>query len=120
MIRHATYELATVLALMETRTRGKVKLPDGHVFKPGSARLQLFKLKGLDCVTCGAQGAFFALESAAAETPHLNLYARNGKGEEVLMTKDHIKPKARGGENAMDNYQPMCVVCNGKKADREA
>ena len=47
---------------------------------------------------------------------HLNLYGmKNGK--EILFTKDHIIPKAKGGKNTMDNYQTMCAVCNREKAD---
>ncbi|GAG35699.1 unnamed protein product, partial [marine sediment metagenome] len=33
------------------------------------------------------------------------------------ITKDHIKPKASGGENKKDNYVPSCQPCNGLKAD---
>ena len=34
------------------------------------------------------------------------------------MTKDHIHPRSKGGANALDNYDPMCSPCNGKKADK--
>jgi hypothetical protein len=32
-------------------------------------------------------------------------------------TKDHIVPKAKGGQNANWNYVPACQPCNNKKAD---
>lgn len=34
---------------------------------------------------------------------------------EVLMTKDHIIPKSKGGKNNLSNYQPMCCICNKQK-----
>ena len=46
---------------------------------------------------------------------HFNLYAINDSGDEVLMTKDHIIPKSKGGKNHLSNYQPMCCYCNCKK-----
>ena len=49
---------------------------------------------------------------------HLNLIALNANGDKVLMTKDHIVAKAKGGKNTLDNYQPMCIKCNMKKADK--
>lgn len=117
MLRHSTFPLTLIFTLMEKHAR---TLPSGECFKPNSPRLILFKTKGADCVICGARGSFFALESHNGETPHMNLYAHNERAEEVLMTKDHIIPKAHGGENILENYQPMCEPCNGKKADKLA
>jgi len=83
-----------------------------------SQRLQLFKQKGCSCVVCGLEGSFFAVEIACGhENPHINLYAINSKGEEVLMTKDHILPRSRGGENTQENYQTMCIDCNMDKGN---
>lgn len=50
-------------------------------------------------------------------TYHWNLYALK-EGEEVLMTKDHIIPKSKGGRNHLSNYQPMCQKCNQEKDDK--
>ena len=36
-------------------------------------------------------------------------------GDEVLMTKDHIVPKSKGGKKHVSNNQPMCKMCNEKK-----
>lgn len=49
---------------------------------------------------------------------HLNLYAIDGNGKEVLMTKDHIFPHNKGGKNNISNYQTMCVKCNVAKGSR--
>lgn len=96
---------------------------DGDIMNMNSSRYLLFKNKGTKCVNCGIEGVFFAKEChidnyyTALETDknppfHFNLYALNDKGEEVLMTKDHIIPKARGGKNSHKNYQTMCEKCN--------
>ena len=115
MIRHATFTVDEIFQLMEPRT---IKVLKGFKLKVSSDRIRLFKEKGLGCVSCGLEGSFFALESVGTETPHLNLYAGLPGDGEVLMTKDHIKPKSKGGANHMDNYQPMCSPCNGHKADK--
>ena len=82
-----------------------------------SQRYLLFKLKGVKCVTCGVVGTHFKLgRGSKKERYHLNLYTDNN----LLMTKDHIKPKKFGGTNTMDNYQPMCTTCNCTKGSTYA
>lgn len=49
---------------------------------------------------------------------HLNLYAIDENGKEVLMTKDHIIPKSKGGADDISNYQTMCERCNEAKGNR--
>jgi len=116
MIRVAEYSVDVVFAAMETT--GKAVLPDGLTFRRRSGRLVLFKAKGTTCVTCGIEGNVFIMETHSADiTPHLNLYALNDKGDRVLMTKDHIIPKSKGGPNTLANYNTMCMPCNSKKAD---
>lgn len=36
-------------------------------------------------------------------------------GEESFLTVDHIKPRAAGGTDALDNIQPLCRSCNTSK-----
>ena len=93
---------------------------DGHMVKMTSQRYQLFKTKGVTCVECGLVGEFFGLEKnrgQEGERYHFNLYGIRD-GQEVLMTKDHIMPKSKGGLNTLDNYQVMCFDCNMEKADK--
>ena len=89
--------------------------------KMGSHRYQLFALKGTDCVKCGIKGKFFALEQCACDKSlkfHFNLYGIDKNGYEVMITKDHIIPRSKGGKNTLANYQPLCINCNQRKADK--
>lgn len=128
MIRKGTYTIESLLSLVEMHhTKKDVAMFDGDPIKLGSDRYKVFKFKGICCVKCGLEGKFFAKEMPSTKKPqliqswHMNLYAINEEGKEVLMTKDHIKPKVLGGADHFDNYQPMCQVCNSEKgSDYEA
>ena len=48
---------------------------------------------------------------------HFNLYAIGENGNWILMTKDHITPKSRGGRDHLSNLQTMCDQCNNRKGD---
>lgn len=93
----------------------------GKEVRVRTVRLNTFAQKGTVCTRCGLKAAYFAVECHSySKKPdwHLNLYGlRNGK--EVLMTRDHIIPRAHGGRNKfIGNSQPMCADCNQKKADK--
>lgn len=88
--------------------------------KVSSPRLILFKEKGTSCVRCGLEGSVIMLQRAKngnEETPHFNLWGKNSDNEYVLLTKDHIIPRSRGGENRQSNYQVMCLKCNEEKSN---
>lgn len=94
----------------------------GHSVKMNSRRYRLFKAKGVVCGGCGLEGTFFALErqrnNAQTEDKfHFNLYGVTADGTEILMTKDHIHPKSKGGGNLLDNLQVLCSICNQIKRD---
>jgi hypothetical protein len=99
---------------------------DGDLVKVSSLRLNTFKEKGCKCVSCGLEGTYFLkTRGNPKERWHLNLFAdveREFYGEKVvekvLFTKDHIYPKSKDGLNRLFNMQTMCVICNGKKADK--
>jgi len=104
------------------------KLPNGYKVKPQSLRYQTF-VNNLTCVSCGLKGCFLALEKSLTDFGgnekleegrgfHLNLYALNSDGKEILMTKDHIFPRSKGGSDELSNLQTMCVRCNEKKSDK--
>lgn len=93
---------------------------EGDMVNVWSLRLQTFSKVGTKCVSCGVAGAFFAKEKAveAENFWHLNLYAINEYGDEVLMTQDHRFPKSQGGKNTLENSDPMCNKCNTDKKDK--
>lgn len=67
------------------------------------------------CAACGLEGTLMVLEQNPHDkNPHFNLYAIEN-GVQIMMTKDHVLPKAFGGEDRHSNYQTMCAVCNGLK-----
>lgn len=83
-----------------------------------SERYKTFFTKGYTCSKCGITGQYFALEKPLDSLRyHLNLYALDDNGNEILMTKDHIIPKSRGGKNNIENYQTLCQKCNSKKGN---
>lgn len=120
-LRKKTFPIQDVLSkILPLDSKEKV-LFDGIPVKMKSDRYRLFA-QSLTCVTCGIVGEFFALETIVDKkgnlvqgTYHFNLYAINSEGKEVLMTKDHIIPRSRGGKDHLSNYQTMCYCCNQEK-----
>ncbi len=101
---------------------------DGDTIPVVSLRYQTFA-RSLVCVRCGLAGKYFAKERSAkklkdgsgframSKTWHFNLYAVAANGREVLMTKDHVLPRSKGGPDHIDNLQTMCAPCNCWKQD---
>lgn len=121
-VRIATYKNVNELLEQICNHEGKkFTLDNGYKVKTDSLRYHTFYNKGLKCVCCGIKGSFLALERSITsdnETYHLNLYAKDKKGKEVLMTKDHIHPKSLGGLDELDNMQTMCKTCNELKGNQ--
>lgn len=94
---------------------------DGEWINMGSHRYQCFAMYGTTCVDCGIEGQYFVMERQGGNFEtcryHFNLYAVDDFGNEVLMTKDHVIPRSRGGKDILGNYQPMCSACNNKKGN---
>lgn len=103
--------LNAVLDIIPNNDSDNHRVPmEGHRPIVNSPRLLMYKLKGTDCVTCGRKGSYWRLESSGGGA-HFNLYCEDG----MMMTKDHIIAKSKGGPDHIDNYQPMCSRCNHKK-----
>ncbi len=91
-----------------------------YIVKMDSDRYQTFS-KSLECVACGLSGSLFLLEREHNHEPdigHFNLYAVENNSL-ILMTKDHIVPRSKGGKNSIKNYQTMCEICNSIKKAKE-
>ncbi len=126
LIRKETLPVATVLKhviftpkeLSATSFPEAMKDIEGDLINMTSLKLQTFKENGIRCRICGCKGSYFAKEKHPGEPYyHLNLYALKDE-REVLMTKDHIIPVAKGGRDRLNNFQTLCVECNQKKAEK--
>jgi 5-methylcytosine-specific restriction endonuclease McrA len=91
---------------------------DGDMINIASLRLRTFQEKGCTCVRCGVEGTVFLKDRNDPSYPwHFNLYGKDKNGDLVLMTKDHILPKSKGGRDHIDNMQTMCTICNSEKGN---
>jgi len=120
MIRKETYPIETILPLIGEDGKKLIVTLGVDTVKMWSLRYRTFKAKGTKCVSCGIEGVYFAKERHSTEQSeryHLNLYALDKDGKEILMTKDHIRPRAKGGRNTLGNMQTMCTDCNNRKGD---
>ena len=82
-----------------------------------SMTLRTFMRYGVKCAGCGTKARYFTI-FRNEKGSFLQLFAYDGEGKEVLMTKDHIVPRSKGGADDLKNYQPMCAICNTKKGNR--
>lgn len=79
----------------------------------------------LACERCGIVGDVMRLEyndtdkTRPADRAHFNLYAVGAgpDGEDVLLTKDHIVPKSKGGQDTLKNLRTYCGPCNWERGD---
>lgn len=95
----------------------KIVQIEGHNVRTKDDRYLNFIKNGFKCVRCGLKGQYVKLECNSRNGYHLNVYGVDENGIEVLLTKDHIYPKSKGGLDNIKNYQVLCEVCNGKKSD---
>lgn len=88
-----------------------------HQIKVQSTRLQCFKRSKI-CVECGLVGTVISIDTFTINSDrqgfHFNLYGEKD-GKSRLMTKDHITPKSKGGQDYLGNLQTMCDHCNNRK-----
>lgn len=93
----------------------------GQTFTPkvGTLRLVTFKTNGVSCCYCGIEATHFQLDEHVSgytdknnPRPHLNLYAND-----MLMSKEHVLPKAYGGQDILSNMMTCCSECNNLRLD---
>lgn len=83
-----------------------------------SRRYSVFRRQS-KCAHCNRRVKYALLQKhdgTLTQSAHFNFFSGDG----TLMTKDHIKPKSRGGVNNLSNLQTMCTRCNQKKGDKYA
>lgn len=88
--------------------------------KTNSVRMRVLSRTPCACADCGIPASFVAVERTlgAHQTGyHINVYAIDANGKEVMLTHDHVIPKSKGGPSTLENGQVLCSRCNFKKAD---
>lgn len=116
--RLARYELDEIIPLIGT-VNGKhpFRVEDRLVpVRLGGRRMALLK-RCQKCACCGLTGTHFWLETNGHFSPHFNLYGLDPHGREVMLTCDHILPRAKGGTLNGNNVQLLCLPCNREKKD---
>jgi hypothetical protein len=98
------------------RTRPTINGHKYHIHQ-GSLRYQTFA-KSCVCCCCGIVGSRMLLDTPreGSGCAHFNLYAE-WNGELVLMTRDHILPRSKGGKDTIANMRTMCTTCNGHRGN---
>lgn len=109
--RHGTVNIEPILEKINEMSDAIIL---GKKVKLSTTRVKSFLYNGTNCVCCGIEGKYFAVERSEGHewSWHLNLYALNSDGEEVLMTRDHAVLRSKGGRDLVSNYKTMCIECN--------
>lgn len=66
-----------------------------------------------ECARCGIKATSVLTYTLATED-HKRIYSNIFAGK-IMLTADHILPRALGGADALSNLQLMCYTCNTKK-----
>ena len=89
---------------------------ESYAVRMNSDRYHVFKANP-SCVACGLTGRRLILDrNPGDQSPHFNLYAEED-GRLILMTKDHILAKSKGGTDHQDNLITCCAICNNLKGN---
>ena len=129
--RAGKHDIDEIRHLWETSTKEasesgewpQVDLDNGICVSLESDRYANFFVHGVKCAVCGLEGRYFWLETPKRAKDkshrwHLNLYGITEDGNEMMLTKDHVIPKSKGGKNHISNYQVLCERCNAAKGNK--
>lgn len=115
-IQHATFELSYVLSKIR-RDSEKVPFEVGSrtfLVRMDRPRYRLFRTS-VTCAVCGLVGTRMVLETdLVGANPHFHLYGEED-GTLVLLTRDHVRPRCRGGNGGLYNSAVLCYPCNQLK-----
>ena len=119
------YTIKEIFDLIDYAVENRIKHInfDGHRVNFTSATLLCFRYKGVGCINCDRVGEYFVKEIKHDDTCCLMLYSskrypsNNPNNRLVEMTKDHIIPRSKNGNETLRNFRTMCLVCNGKRGN---
>lgn len=120
-------ELAPMIGLNMPRFYVDTPNYGGFQLKASGLRLECL-VSNNQCVVCKRVGTLWLLQAhhchrndngdiILRENPHLNLYTVDDDDSLVLMTRDHIVPRSKGGLDVLENLQTMCTICNNAKGN---
>lgn len=116
LVRFATLPYEETLEKLKLGS--KCRIQGKSVNALSSKRVRCFIRGEGRCVKCGIQGSIWAIERHdTGKSYHINLYGLNEKGKEVMLTRDHIIPKSKGGTEDPLNSQVLCFTCNCEKGN---
>jgi len=128
VIKMETYSIDEVINYLslhkifsaKSASRSNKKFHNMKVYAEYSAyQLWMKYIDNLACVNCQRKANFFKLHKhqEIKDVYFFQLYCLDQNMSAILMTKDHIIPKSKGGKNNIDNYQLFCRICNKAKRD---
>lgn len=106
----------TIIEETYNKKQSKIEI-EGHKVKTKDDRYLNFIEHGFECAKCGIKGKYVNLECNTGLGNHFNVYGIDKEENEILLTKDHIYPKSKGGLDNIKNYQVLCENCNHNKQD---
>ena len=68
------------------------------------------------CCFCGVEATKAFIVKQQENNIGIKFFTEKN-GELILFTKDHKKPKSKGGRNKLNNYQTCCEICNRLKGN---
>lgn len=86
----------------------------------GKSLFEALKGSSLKCWNCEREGNCWIANKGKNDKvskPTLDLFARGNDGSYTLMTRDHIIPRSRGGNNDVENLRMACSPCNSARGN---
>ena len=81
-------------------------------------RLKQFAIHGCKCHFCGIEGNTVLVTRDSGGGIHADVYHIDPvTGEKIVMTRDHIRPVSKKGDNSVWNMRPACGPCNWKRGN---